>query len=150
VGEVTNRLVKQLGNKEGVDQALLHRERDLIDQLNRALIDRDAAITALASPFRVIAAGRVQMNGAGGFTINEAAGCRLSVATTDLQIDFDEEQPAPLRYNVVGTRIGGSARSQFLTLYSDTACRVRLVDMGNVTESFAATQLSYAFTVETF
>lgn len=142
--------IKQLGAGEGMDQALLKRERDLIDQINRALAGQGDAVDALRSQFRTIAAGRVQMNGAGGFTINEAAGCRLSVSGTDLQIDFDEDQPVPFRYNVVGTRIGGNSRAQFLTLYTATACRIRITDMGGIIESFAATALSYAFTVETF
>jgi hypothetical protein len=144
------RLIKLLGTPVEQDARLVARERDLIDQINRALQERDAEVTGLKPTFRTIAAGRVQMNGGGGFTINEALGCRLSVSGSDLRLDFDEEQPLPLRYNVVGTRIGGNTRAQFLTLYSATACIIRITDMGGGIESFAATMLSYAFTVETF
>lgn len=70
--------------------------RDLVDQINRLLVERDnelAPLIAMLAIGRPIVAGRCGTNGTGGISFSDVLGARVSVSGTDIRITFNEPRP---------------------------------------------------------
>jgi hypothetical protein len=85
------RLIKQLG-KPTAPGADLARERDLIEQINRCLTERDQQIAALLAEPVCFAFGCGTTDGLGGITPLYTYGCTLEVQGTQVVARFREER----------------------------------------------------------
>jgi hypothetical protein len=107
------------------------RERDLIDQINRALQERDAQIAALLAKPEIFALGIGTTDGVGGLTTVFAFGCNFRIVGTVIRVSFQDARPND-RFSVAALPIVNAARmwvlpaletsltSRDLRLYDDT------------------------------
>jgi hypothetical protein len=147
--------IKQKGIDRGMTPEQIRRERDLVDQINKAnkeQLTREARledrVTALEE-IRIIAAGRVSTNGVGGFSSNQTRGCTVTISGTDLLITLDTPRPgsAPFHHQFTGTYQTGSFRSPMISTYNASQIGVTAKNEANVTISAATNSVTMAFDI---
>lgn len=134
-------LIKKLGS---MDETM----RDLVDQLNRALRERDKLIAALLADPSVFAHAVGTTTGAGGITTVHATGCQLQVAGTTVRMRFTTRRPNT-NFVYGGIAVIGAARimtSPALASKSEEVADIRMYDNLGAVVSAAST----IFTVMTW
>jgi hypothetical protein len=103
-----------------------------------ALSDR---IDALENALEVICVAYVQTDGAGGFAVNRAVGCTVSISGSSLQVTFAEAR-ATTDYGVTATNANGATVANVVQNESATGFQVReFTTTTGTTRSYATTSI---------
>jgi hypothetical protein len=147
--------IKQKGIDRGMTPEQIRRERDLVDQINKANKDQltreeslEGRVTALEE-IRIIAAGRVSTNGVGGFSSNQTRGCTVTISGAELIITLDTPRPgaAPFHHQFKGTYQTTAFRSPMITTFDARTIGITAKSDTNAPISASTNSLTLAFDV---
>lgn len=150
--------MKQLGTGASLEVEQAKRERDLIDQVNRALRERDAAVAELRRRSRIytFCAASGSTTGAGmgfsAFTGLQQVGCRLQVLTNAIRVNFDTPRPTPIHYVVRAIHTTSAALRRFavLSAKNENSCDVLFVRSDDTQVVASNTAVDFMISVEDY